>query len=81
MSDAALLAAIEAFAKSPPNFAQANKKGNFPMAAMKMSADGASMDIVPLTHACTAENFEKIKALLAALTEWRAAHTAQAEAV
>lgn len=79
MSDKALLAAIEAFAKSPPAFAQADKKGKFPMAAMEMSADGASMDIVPLTHACTTENFEKIKALLTALTEWRVTHSPLSE--
>lgn len=70
---AALLKAIAAFRRAPPAFAMANKRGKFPMAALKPSADGASLDMEPLTHACTAASFEQIKGLIAALSNWQRA--------
>ena len=66
-----LLAAIEAFRSKPPTFAKADKRGKFPMAALKKSADGAIFDAVPLTHACTEASFDKLKTLIAALADWQ----------
>lgn len=72
-SEEKLREAIKAFCVKPPVFATADKRGKFPMAALQKSADGASFDTVPLTHACTAASFDKIKALIAALAEWQEA--------
>lgn len=73
--------AIEAFRAAPPVFATADKRGKFPMAELQKSPDGAHFDTVPLTHACTAAAFDKIKTLIAALVEWQEATTATPSAV
>lgn len=73
-----LMIAIKAFATSPPNFATADRRGKFPMAALKSSEDGSRLDTVPLTHACTTESFEKIKELIKALRVWEEAHKVSA---
>ena len=43
--------------------APADKRGKFPMAAMKTGADGSHFDMVPFTVAMTQETFENIKVL------------------
>lgn len=68
--DAALVEAIKAFARNPASFATTDKRGKFPLAMTKMAEGGSHFDMVPLTHACTAESHAQIKALLAALSTW-----------
>lgn len=47
----------------PWQMAAADKKGKFPMAAMKLVADGSHFDIVPFAAAMTQETLDNIQAL------------------
>jgi len=65
-----LAAAIDAIVGNPPKLARADKKGKFPMAAMKLNAEGF-YDMLPLTVAMTEESFDRIRDLIGALIEYR----------
>ena len=75
--DAALIEAIKAFARDPASFATTDKRGKFPLAMTKMAEGGSHFEMVPLTHACTAESHQKIGALLTALSAWWRAKQAE----
>lgn len=66
-----LSALIDDLQRNPVSAARAGKGGKFPMAAMKPSADGATLDMVPLEYAMTAESFERIRALIDAIGSQR----------
>ena len=65
-----LIAAIDAMIANPPKLARADKRGKFPMAAMKLN-DAGNFDMLPLTVAMPEETFERIRDLIRAVLEYR----------